>query len=270
MSKITKEKLVKEKAVKVKGAPRLRIPGGGRRIKEIEDPAVAKKLSRFSSAAPSKIVEEGKPNHLSSSSARKSVDEQEQVEQDSKTLPTKPSRFSSSRKSLRRTKISDAASGQENEPLASGPEEKSLKPHLREKSFRRTSTVGGRMRKPITTDTSVNRENTNEESVLEEKSSKSFRRKSSVGGRMRKPVGASVSSGGGQEAAEPHRPVSRTRGRARVREDEERQDVDKISKDQIGTSEESADVETEEKEDKGTSQGRVRAPPSLASVVRHR
>ena len=127
------------------------------------------------------------------------------------------------------------------------------------------------MRKPITTDgPSVNGENANEESVLEEKSSKSFRRKSSVGGRMRKPVGASVSSGGGQEAAVPHRPVSRTRGRARVREDEERQDVDKISKDQIGTSEESTDVETEEKEDKGTSQGRVRAPPSLASVVRHR
>ena len=123
------------------------------------------------------------------------------------------------------------------------------------------------MRKPITTDTSVNRENTNEESVLEEKSSKSFRRKSSVGGRMRKPVGASVSlSGGGeQEAAEPHRPVSRTRGRARVRGDEE-----KISSERIDTSEESTDVETEEKGDKGTSRGRVRAPPSLASVVRHR
>ena len=128
------------------------------------------------------------------------------------------------------------------------------------------------MRKPITTDgPSVNGENTNEESVLEEKSSKSFRRKSSVGGRMRKPVGASVSrGGGGEEAAEPHRPVSRTRGRARVREDEEKQDVDKISSDEIDTSEESTDVETEEKEDKGTSRGRVRAPPSLASVVRHR
>ena len=263
MSKIAKEKLVKEKAVKVKGAPRLRIPGGGRRIKEIEDPAVAKKLSRFSSAAPSKIVEEGKPNHLSSSVVHKSIDEQ-----DAKTLPTKPSRFSSSRKSSRRPhirkKIKDTASDEEN--VASSPEEKSSKPHLREKSFRRTSTVGGRMRKPITTDgPSVNGENTNEESVLEEKSSKSFRRKSSVGGRMRKPVGVSVSEGGGQEAAEPHRPVSRTRGRARVREDEE-----KISSERIDTSEESTDVETEEKEEKGTSRGRVRAPPSLASVVRHR
>ena len=266
---------MKEKAVKVKGAPRLRIPGGGRRIKEIEDPAVAKKLSRFSSAAPSKIVEEGKPNHLSSSSARKSVED----EQDAKTLPTKPSRFSSSRKSSRRPhtrkKIKDTASDEENESLASGAEEKSLKAHLREKSFRRTSTGGGRMRKPITTDgPSVNGENANEESVLEEKSSKSFRRKSSVGGRMRKPVGASVSlsggGGGGQEAAEPLRPVSRTRGRARVRGDEERQDVDKISSERIDTSEESTNVETKEKEDKGTSQGRVRAPPSLASVVRHR
>ena len=267
MSKIAKEKLVKEKAVKVKGAPRLRIPGGGRRIKEIEDPAVAKKLSRFSSAAPSKIVEEGKPNHLSSSSARKSIDEQ-----DAKTLPTKPSRFSSSRKSSRRPhirkKIKDTVSDEEN--VSSSLEEKSSKPHLREKSFRRTSTGGGRMRKPITTDgPSVNGENTNEESVLEEKSSKSFRRKSSIGGRMRKPVGASVSHGG-QEAVEPHRPVSRTRGRARVREDEEKQDVDKISSERIDTSEESTDVETEEKEDKGTSRGRVRAPPSLASVVRHR
>ena len=261
---------MKEKAVKVKGAPRLRIPGGGRRIKEIEDPAVAKKLSRFSSAAPSKIVEEGKPNHLSSSSARKSIED----EHDAKTLPTKPSRFSSSRKSSRhphiRKKIKDPASDEENESLASSPKEKSSKPHLREKSFRRTSTVGGRMRKPITTDgPSVNGKNTNEESVLEEKSSKSFRRKSSVGGRMRKPVGASVSSGG-EEAAEPHRPVSRTRGRARVREDEEKQDVDKISSERIDTTEESTDVETEEKEDKGTSRGRVRAPPSLASVVRHR
>ena len=127
------------------------------------------------------------------------------------------------------------------------------------------------MRKPITADgPSVNGENTNEESVLEEKSSKSFRRKSSVGGRMRKPVGASLSGGGGQEAAEPHRPVSRTRGRARVRGDEEKQDVEKISSERIDTSEESTDVETEEKEDKGTSRGRVRAPPSLASVVRHR
>ena len=267
MSKIAKEKLVKEKALKVKGAPRLRIPGGGRRIKEIEDPAVAKKLSRFSSAAPSKIVEEGTPNHLSSSAARKSTED----EQDAKTLSTKPSRFSSSRKSSRRPhirkKIKDTASGEED--VASGPEEKSSKPHLREKSFRRTSTVGGRMRKPITTDgSSVNGENTNKESVLEEKSSKSFRRKSSVGGRMRKPVGASVSSEGGEEAAEPHRPVSRTRGRARVRGDEEKQDVDKISSEQIDTSEES--TEREEKEDKGTSRGRVRAPPSLASVVRHR
>ena len=262
---------MKEKAVKVKGAPRLRIPGGGRRIEEIEDPTVAKKLSRFSSAAPSKIVEEGKPNHLSSSAARKSTED----EQDAKTLSTKPSRFSSSRKSSRRPHIRKKIKDEENESLASGPEEKSSKPHLREKSFRRTSTGGGRMRKPITTDgPSVNGENTNEKSVLEEKSSKSFRRKSSVGGRMRKPVGASVSSGGGggggQEAAEPHRPVSRTRGRARVREDEEKQDVDKISSERIDTSEESTDVETEEKEDKGTSRGRVRAPPSLASVVRHR
>ena len=88
---------------------------------------------------------------------------------------------------------------------------------------------------------------------------------------MRKPVGASVSnSGDGQEAAEPHRPVSRTRGRARVRGDEEKQDVDKISSERIDTSEESSDVETEEKENIGTSRGRVRAPPSLASVVRHR
>ena len=130
------------------------------------------------------------------------------------------------------------------------------------------------MRKPITTDgPSVNGKNTNEERVLEEKSSKSFRRKSSVGGRMRKPVGASVSSGGGgggQEAAEPHRPVSRARGRARVRGDEEKQDVDTISSEQIDTSEKSTDVETEEKEERGTSRGRVRAPPSLASVVRHR
>ena len=257
---------MKEKAVKVKGAPRLRIPGGGRRIKEIEDPAVAKKLSRFSSTTPSKIVEEGKPNHLSSSAARKSTED----EQDAKTLSTKPSRFSSSRKSSRRPHIRKKIN-EENESLANGPEEKSSKPHLREKSFRRTSTVGGRMRKPITTDgSSVNGENTNKESVLEEKSSKSFRRKSSVGGRMRKPVGASVSSEGGEEAAEPHRPVSRTRGRARVREDEEKQDVDKISSERIDTSEESTDVETEEKEDKGTSRGRVRAPPSLASVVRHR
>merc|ERR550534_3654375 len=126
LSKLAKEKLVKEKAVKVKGAVRQRIPGGGRRIKEIEDPAVAKKLSRFSSAAPSKIVEEGKPNHLSSSSARKSTKD----EQDVKTLPTKPSRFSSSRKSSRRPhirkKIKDAASDEEN--VSSSPEEKSSKP----------------------------------------------------------------------------------------------------------------------------------------------
>ena len=92
---------------------------------------------------------------------------------------------------------------------------------------------------------------------------------------MRKPVVASVSGGGGgggggQEAAEPHRPVNRTRGRARVRGDEEKQDIDKISSERIDTSEESTDVETGEKEDKGTSRGRVRAPPSLASVVRHR
>merc|ERR1719239_1604919 len=66
LSKLAKEKLVKEKAVKVKGAARQRIPGLGRRIKEIEDPAVAKKLSRFSSAPTTKIdFEEDKPNHLS-------------------------------------------------------------------------------------------------------------------------------------------------------------------------------------------------------------
>ena len=55
-----------------------------------------------------------------------------------------------------------------------------------------------------------------------------------------------------------------------MRGDEERQDVDKISSERIDTSEESSDVETEEKENIGTSRGRVRAPPSLASVVRHR
>merc|ERR1719234_2561416 len=69
-------KLVKEKAVKVKGAARQRIPGlgglgsgsglVGRRIKEIENPSVARKLSRFSSApTTTKIEEEEEPNHLS-------------------------------------------------------------------------------------------------------------------------------------------------------------------------------------------------------------
>merc|ERR1719234_3112970 len=67
LSKLVKEKLVKEKAVKVKGAARQRIPSIGRRIKEIEDPSVARKLSRFSSApTTTTIEEEEKPNHLSS------------------------------------------------------------------------------------------------------------------------------------------------------------------------------------------------------------
>merc|ERR1719234_960431 len=106
LSKLAKEKQVKEKAVKVKGAARQRLPGLGglgsglggigRRIKEIEDPAVARKLSRFSSApTTTTIEEEEEPNHpLSTETAGESIGE--------KVLPTKPSRFSSSRKSSRR------------------------------------------------------------------------------------------------------------------------------------------------------------------------
>merc|ERR550532_3514458 len=100
LSKLVKENLVKEKAVKVKGVARQRIPGGVgiRRIKEIEDPAVAKKLSRFSSA-PGGQTQQEKPNHLSlSATAHKS-------EKEDTVLPTKPSRFSSSRKSSRRPHI---------------------------------------------------------------------------------------------------------------------------------------------------------------------
>ena len=225
MSKLRKEKLTKEKAVKVKGAARQRIPGGSRRIEEIEDPAVAKKLSRFSSA-PSKTEEE-KPNHLSSSAtARKSTDEKEDT-----VLPTKPSRFSSSRKSSRRPHIrmkikeKDLASSDSQEKISE--EEKSSRLRVHEKS-----------------------------------SSGSFRRTSSPSGRMKKPASPSVS---GEETGEAHRPVSRSRGRGRVRE----QDQSTDASEEIASSEEIS-TETGEKEEVGVSRGRVRKPPSLASVVRHR
>merc|ERR1719458_2124278 len=192
LSKLAKEKLVKEKAVKVKGAARQRLPGGGgiRRIKDIEDPAVAKKLSRFSSA-PAVEIEEDKPNHLSSSAtARKS-------EKEDTVLPTKPSRFSSSRKSSRRPHIrmkikeTDASSDSQEK---TSEEERNSTPRLREKTL-----------------------------------SGSFRRTSSPSGRMKKPVaGLSV---GGEEAGEPHRPVSRSRGRGRVRERDQSTEASQISSD---------------------------------------
>lgn len=226
LSKLAKEKLVKEKAVKVKGAVRQRIPGGGRRIKEIEDPAVAKKLSRFSSAP---ATEEDKPNHLSSATARKS-------EKEDTVLPTKPSRFSSSRKSSRRPHIrmkikeKDASSDSQEK---TSEEERNSTPRLREKTL-----------------------------------SGSFRRTSSPSGRMKKPVaGLSV---GGEEAGEPHRPVSRSRGRGRVRERDQSTEASQISSDPETVSSEDKSSETEEKEEVGVSRGRVRKPPSLASVVRHR
>ena len=233
LSKLAKEKLVKEKAVKVKGAARQRLPGGGgiRRIKEIEDPAVAKKLSRFSSA-PAAEIEEDKPNHLSSSAtARKS-------EKETTVLPTKPSRFSSSRKSSRRPHIrmkikeTDASSDSQEK---TSEEERNSTPRLREKTL-----------------------------------SGSFRRTSSPSGRMKKPVaGLSVSSG--EEVGEPHRPVSRSRSRGRVREQQAQStEASQISSDPETVSSEDRSGETEEKEEGGVSRGRVRKPPSLASVVRHR
>merc|ERR1719234_2655033 len=129
LSKLAKEKQVKEKAVKVKGAARQRLPGLGglgsglggigRRIKEIEDPAVARKLSRFSSApTTTTIEEEAKPNHLSTAdTAGESIGEKE-------VLPTKPSRFSSSRKSSRRPHIRMKIKEKDSQEKTSEEEEK--------------------------------------------------------------------------------------------------------------------------------------------------
>ena len=228
MRKLAKEDLAKEKAAKVKGGSRQRIPGV-RRIKEIEDPAVAKKLSRFST----KIENEDKPNHLSSSAtARESIEEKEDT-----VVATKHSRFSSSRKS-------------------------SIRPHIRMKIKEKDESPDSE-------------ENTEDEknsppSLREKSSSTSFRRISSPSGRMKKPAaGLSVSSG--EEVGEPHRPVSRSRSRGRVREQQAQStEASQISSDPETVSSEDRSGETEEKEEGGVSRGRVRKPPSLASVVRHR
>merc|ERR1719234_410512 len=189
LSKLAKEKQVKEKAVKVKGAARQRLPGLGglgsglggigRRIKEIEDPAVARKLSRFSSApTTTTIEEEEEPNHpLSTETAGESIGE--------KVLPTKPSRFSSSRKSSRR------------------------RPHIRMKIKEKDADSQEK--------TSEEEKNSTPARIREKSSSGSFRRTiSPSAGRMKKP---SVS---GEEAGIPQsRPVSRSRGRGRVREQDQ-------------------------------------------------
>ena len=237
LSKLVKEKQVKEKAVKVKGAARQRLPGLGgsrsglggigRRIKEIEDPSVARKLSRFSSApTTTKIEEEEKPNHLSTT-AGESIGEK-------KVLPTKPSRFSSSRKSSRR-------------------------PHIRMKIKEKDA------------DSQEEEEKNSTPARLREKSSSgSFRRTSSPStGRMKKP---SVS---GEEAGEPQsrQPVSRSRGRGRVREQDQSSEGSSqiTSADETAVSSDDGNAETEkEEEEVVVSRGRVRKPPSLASVVRHR
>merc|ERR1719234_317289 len=154
LSKLAKEKLVKEKAVKVKGAARQRIPSIGRRIKEIEDPAVARKLSRFSSApTTTTIEEEEKPNHLSSTdTAGESIGVKKAT-----VLPTKPSRFSSSRKSSRRPhirmKIKEKDADSQEKTSEEEENSSSTPARLREKSlsgsFRRTiSPSTGRMKKP--------------------------------------------------------------------------------------------------------------------------
>jgi len=233
LNKLAKEKLVKEKAVKVKGAARQRIPGLGgsaRRIKEIEDPAVAKKLSRFSSAPTTKI-EEDKPNHLST--AGENIGEKKAT-----VLPTKPTRFSSSRKSSRRPhirmKIKEKDAVQDSQEKTSEEEKNSTPARLREKS-----------------------------------SSGSFRRTSSPSaGRVKKP--ASRPSVSGEETGEPQsRPVSRSRGRGRVREQDQSSEASQITSDETAVSSEDGNAETE-KEEIAVSRGRVRKPPSLASVVRHR
>ena len=240
--KLAKEDLAKEKAAKVKGGSRQRIPGV-RRIKEIEDPAVAKKLSRFST----KIENEDKPNHLSSSAtARESIEEKEDT-----VVATKHSRFSSSRKS-------------------------SIRPHIRMKIKEKDESPDSE-------------ENTEDEknsppSLREKSSSTSFRRISSPSGRMKKPAAhPSVSSR--EETAEPHiRPVSRSRGgghvsrsrgRGRVREQQDQSaEASQVASDEK-TSAEDEDSEAKENENgvggvTAVPKARVRQPPSLASVVRHR
>ena len=74
----------------------------------------------------------------------------------------------------------------------------------------------------------------------------------------------------GEEVGEPHRPVSRSRSRGRVREQQAQStEASQISSDpETVSSEDRTSGETEEKEE--ASRGRVRKPPSLASVVRHR
>ena len=228
--KLAKEDLVKEKAAKVKGGSRQRIPGV-RRIKEIEDPAVAKKLSRFST----KIENEDKPNHLSSSAtARESIEEKEDT-----VVATKHSRFSSSRKS-------------------------SIRPHIRMKIKEKDESPDSE-------------ENTEDEknsppSLREKSSSTSFRRISSPSGRMKKPAAhPSVSSR--EETAEPHiRPVSRSRGGGEV--SRSRAETSQVASDEK-TSAEDEDSEAKENENgvggvTAVPKARVRQPPSLASVVRHR
>ena len=222
---------MKEKAVKVKGAARQRIPGLGRRIKEIEDPAVAKKLSRFSSAPTTKI-EEDKPNHLST--AGENIGEKKAT-----VLPTKPTRFSSSRKSSRR-------------------------PHIRMKIKEKDAAAPDSQER-----TSEEEKNSTPARLREKSSSGSFRRTSSPSaGRVKKP--ASRPSVSGEETGEPQsRPVSRSRGRGRVREQDQSSEASQITSDETAVSSEDGNAETE-KEEIAVSRGRVRKPPSLASVVRHR
>ena len=106
--------------------------------------------------------------------------------------------------------------------------------------------------------------------LREKTSSGSFRRTISPSGRMKKP--ASGQSANGEETGEPHRrPVSRSRGRGRVREQDQITEASQISSDpETVSSEDRTSGETEEKEEDAVSRGRVRKPPSLASVVRHR
>ena len=106
--------------------------------------------------------------------------------------------------------------------------------------------------------------------LREKTSSGSFRRTISPSGRMKKP--ASGLSANGEEIGEAHsRPVSRSRGRGRVREQDQITEASQISSDpETVSSENRASGETEEKEEGSVSRGRVRKPPSLASVVRHR
>ena len=86
---------------------------------------------------------------------------------------------------------------------------------------------------------------------------------------MKKP--ASRPSVSGEETGEPQsRPVSRSRGRGRVREQDQSSEASQITSDETAVSSEDGNVKTEKEEEVVVSRGRVRKPPSLASVVRHR